>query len=152
MSIPSLNEYGHLPEGVFECEEAEIVARYCHNNRNRSDIWTLFKEFMASDKPFSLPVDVYIDGGFVSDKECTKDIDVVIDISNLSDSQSLVVINWLTLKRNKFLEKYKVDCWVKHPFMQRDMVNYFQYIKAEEALNKGLSTDAKKGLLKTKIS
>lgn len=152
MAIPSFNDHGHLPEGIFDCEESEIIARYCDNSRNRSDIWASFKEFMLSDMPFSLPVDVYIDGGFVSDKEITKDIDVVIDISNLNDNQSLVVINWLNINKSKIMERYKVDCWLRHPAMLRDTVNYFQFIKAEEALTKGLSPEAKKGLLKTKIS
>ena len=148
MPIPDFNDYGLLPSGIFDCVESEIVDRYCQNNQNRDQIWGLFKQFIQSPKPFNLPDHIYIDGGFTSDKAATKDIDVVIDISHLDDANAFKAYAWLASNKSSLMTTYKVDCWLKHHVITNDLVSFFQYVKTDEALARGLPNGEKKGLLR----
>jgi len=148
MPIPQFNEYGLLPSGIFNCNEKEILERYCLSNINRNQIWKLFKQFLSIPTPFSLPDHIFIDGGFTSDKPITLDIDVVMDISHLDHFSAYTAIGWWSAQRQDFKADYKVDLWLKHNLISNNLIDFFQYVKAEEALAKGISKGFKKGLLK----
>ena len=148
MPIPALTNYGVLPEGIHECTAAEVFMSYCSSNSNRRKIWGLFLEVIALPRPFLWPEHIYIDGGFTSNKPQTKDIDVVLDISHLSDDDAFTAFVWLSTKKDLLFSQYKVDFWLKHSLMSNNLVNFFQYIKEEEVLTKGMPTGAKKGLLR----
>lgn len=151
MPIPKFTQFGLLPQGIFDCTEDEILERYCLNSQNRQDIWVLFKEFLRQPLPFTLPDHLFIDGGFTSDKLITSDIDVVADISHLDDMSAYMAIGWWTLNKKLLKESYRVDFWLKHKTIQQNLVDFFRYVKVEEALSRGLPKNEKKGLLKILI-
>jgi hypothetical protein len=148
MPIPTLTSYGVLPEGIHECTAEEIFISYCAANSNRRMIWELFQEVLDLPRHFIWPEHIYIDGGFTSNKPQTKDIDVVLDISHLDDHDAYTAFGWLSAHRELLSEKYRVDFWLKHSLMQNNLVDFFQYIKEEEILMKGMPTSIKKGLLR----
>ena len=151
MPIPSFDQFGLLPHGIYDCTESEIIDRYCAANNNRLIIWDLFKEFIQQPQTFSWPNHIYIDGGFTSNKSVTKDIDVVIDISHLNDAEAFGALVWLSANKQSIMDAYKVDFWIKHGLIQNDLIDYFQYVKEEDALAKGMPTGSKKGLLRMSL-
>lgn len=148
MPIPSFDQFGLLPHGIYDCTEGEILDRYCTSNNNRLIIWDLFKEFVGQPKSFPWPSHIYIDGGFTSNKSVTKDIDVVLDISHLNDAEAFQALVWLSDNKQSIMSRYKVDIWIKHRLMKNDLIDYFQYVKQEDILAKGMPMGSKKGLLR----
>lgn len=148
MPIPSFDQFGLLPHGIYDCTESEIVDRYCISNSNRMTIWDLFKQFVQQPQTFCWPNHIYIDGGFTSNKSVTKDIDVVLDISHLNDADAFRALVWLSDNKQSIMSNYKVDIWIKHRLMKNNLIDYFQYVKEEDVLAKGMPRGSKKGLLR----
>lgn len=151
MSIPNFDQFGLLPHGIYDCTEGEIVDRYCSANNNRLTIWDLFKQFIQQPRAFPWPNHIYIDGGFTSDKPVTKDIDVVLDISHLNDAAAFGAFVWFTANKQSIMDTYKVDFWIKHHSFPNDLISYFQYVKEEDILAKGMLIGSKKGLLRMSL-
>lgn len=80
--LPEFDEYGFLPEGVWECDLAEFAKRFAVFRRSDrrlilyEKLENLLKEVVAT----SWIQEVIIDGSFVTDKNEPNDIDIVLVI------------------------------------------------------------------------
>jgi hypothetical protein len=149
MPIPALTDYGLLPPGEHACTRDEIYLIYCANNDNRRTIWESFVTFLDNEeRTFAWPNEIYVDGGFTSDKPVTKDIDVVLDISHLDDRSSFLAITWWLQNQKRFFDQFKVDFWLKHAQMGKDLKSFFCYVKPAEQLQRQLPNNTQKGILR----
>jgi hypothetical protein len=95
-----------------------------------------------------LPPCILVDGGFTSDKASPKDVDVVFD---LTGSPEATRNHWFWVYGTQYdaiYQDYRVDFWVYAPGAQRDLRKFFEYVKIEDALARGMLPGAKKGLLR----
>lgn len=149
MPIPDFTEYGILPVGYFAATKEEIADRYL-TNPNRAAIWEKFEEFLLEiqAQQWSVSVQAYLlDGGFTSDKQTTKDIDVVLDLSIADDNSLYEACFWLQNHKQRFETDYQVDAYPYHPKIGNDLRAYFAYVKVDERIQRGAPIDTRKGLL-----
>src|SRR5438105_3855788 len=93
MSLPPLDEHGLLPVGIHDCTFAELRATYGQNRwmddtqsesrravlyQNRDRLCTRLEDYLDKLRAVGLPVEVLIDGSFVTDKPDPNDIDLIV--------------------------------------------------------------------------
>ncbi|RWD47901.1 MAG: hypothetical protein EOS25_24500 [Mesorhizobium sp.] len=147
MPIPDLTPFGVLPTGCYDCTLAEIQARYT-TNQHRQELWTSFQQFLHWINNQPRPANCLIDGGFTSDKAAPKDIDVVFDLSGCNDGDRNHWFIVFMSQRNQIYIDYRVDFWVYYPGAGNDLRAFFEYVKPEEALVRGMQPQDRKGLLR----
>lgn len=146
MPIPPLNQHGVLPTGFHECTLAEIEAAYT-GNAHRQALWIGLTNFLTWTNSQPRPSNILVDGGFTSDKALPKDIDVVFDVS---DAEDAVRNHWFFIfgtQRDAIFEQYRVDFWVHYAGAKHDLRAFFQYVRPEEAIVRGMQPGDRKGLL-----
>jgi hypothetical protein len=149
MPIPNFTEYGLLPDGEYPATRDEISDRYL-KNPNRAEIWLLFESFLIELQQqawYQNSTTVWLDGGFTSDKPSTKDIDVIIDVSLLSDLNVLDAIVWLDTEHDRLQAEFRVDAYPYHPKIKNNFRSFFAYVKTDERMQRNAPTDTRKGLL-----
>lgn len=147
MPVPELTPLGVLPAGCHDCTLDEIQAAYC-TNEHRTDLWTQFQAFMEWIATQPPPAHIIVDGGFTSDKAAPKDIDVVFDLSGCPQP---VVGHWFGVfitGRAELMATHRVDFWVYHPGSGNDLRAFFEYVKPEEAIIRGMEPGDRKGILR----
>ena len=93
------------------------------------------------------PALIYVDGSYVTDKPVPGDVDVVVDVSGCdTEGQQHWLQEWAAnhdqVKAVHHVDFYPVVCGPGH-----DFVAFFQYVRAEEALRRGIGLDVRKGIL-----
>ncbi len=93
MTIPPLNEHGHLPAGICDCTFSELVTVFGQNQwiedtasetrrevlcRQRSTLCDRLEDYLARLRDAGLPVQVLVDGSFVTGKPDPGDIDLIV--------------------------------------------------------------------------
>ena len=149
MPIPAFTEYGLLPAGTFSATREEIADRYLQNP-NRALIWQKFELFLVELKAQVWQISIktlLLDGGFTSDKASTKDIDVVVDLSDSNDQYAYMAIGWLAAEKERLMRDYTIDIYPYHPKLGRDLRKFFEYVKLEESIQRNAPRDTLKGLL-----
>ena len=147
MAIPELTAYGLLPHGVHPCTLQEAEAFLCSND-HRQAIWAGFEQFLEWTSHLPRPVSLLIDGSFVSNKALPNDIDLVVDITGCMPAAQA---QWVEAWNGGFAHAkaaYNVDFY---PFVVgagNDFSAFFQYVRIEDALRRGISPATRKGLLK----
>jgi hypothetical protein len=98
---------------------------------------------------------IYVDGGFVTTNDFPKDVDVIIEYPDMATWQRLVTVDHPYLQdRAQIRIDHKVDllpCLPQLPLGVNDLREYFQYLRPEEALRKGLPVGTKKGILRLSV-
>jgi hypothetical protein len=147
MPIPPLNIFGVLPTGRHDCTLQEIAVLYC-SNPGRDILWQGFLAFLAWMQAQPPPKEILVDGSFTSDKESPDDIDVVFDLSGCStDARN----HWITIfmTQEAWLKaQFRVDFWVYFPGAPNDLRAFFEYVRPEEAIRRGMPPGELKGLLR----
>jgi len=139
--------------GIHDCNLNEIQAVFVYNAR-RQAIWQGFIQFYNLLQSVSEIDLIYVDGGFVTDNELPKDIDVVVEYPDMTTFLRLRVIHRFLEDRAYVKDTYKVDmlpCLTQLPAGANDLREYFQYVRPEDALKRGLPAGAKKGILRVSI-
>ena len=150
MAIPEFTECGLLPAGVHDCTIPEIASRFCLNE-HRSERWNGFLAFLTWAAPLPAAVSYLIDGSFVSDKALPNDVDLAVDITRCDDAaQSAWVDAWVS-NCEKAKENFRVDFYPFAVGQGHDFSVFFQYVRIEEALRRGLSPKTLKGILKVSL-
>ena len=159
MAIPDFDEYGLLPQGIFNVTSNDISERYCHNP-NRMKIWQQFSYFLSfflyDFKPKFTPI-FLLDGGFTSNKPHTKDIDVLIDISQLDLSNQadtneyFRMFAWFDRYHNYAELMYAVDFYPHHDSVGNNFKSFFAYIKDAEKNAKNIPKNHTKGMLRLSL-
>jgi len=79
MPIPSLNENGLLPEGIFDCTLNEIRVQFgkFQQTDQRPRLFLRFEELFQTMKQSGLFESLILDGSFVTAKSAPNDIDLI---------------------------------------------------------------------------
>ena len=66
--IPTLNDYGCLPEGIYDCTMDEAAERFgvFQSSDRRPRLWARFTEFIRQVKACGFVETVIVDGSFVT--------------------------------------------------------------------------------------
>lgn len=123
----------------------EAAAALCTTDR-RTAIWVGLEAFVAWSAQYAQPATLYVDGSYVTDKPTPGDVDVVVDVSGCTaEGQQEWLQAWADHRANIKLE-YHVDFY---PVVGvgNDFVAFFQYVRAEEALRRGIGLGIRKGIL-----
>ncbi len=157
--------HGILPEGVHDCSLEEIRQRFTVDitSQSRSQLWTNLQTFIVEVKALGLSIFViYVDGGFISDKIDTKDIDVAIELppkdrmrgdSQLANSVK-VFLNRFSDWHEDWVQRLGIDSLPNIPPVdpwENDFTQWFQYINPKDMMRLGLSHEDRKGILRVII-
>ena len=140
-----------MPVGIHDCTLSEIEATYA-NNHKRRQVWEGFGKFLEHLKGLSGLNAIYVDGGFVTDKEHPKDVDIVIEYADSSTKIDLAATYWFFRQRDKVWDRYSVDVWdcvENEP--PPTMVNFFQFLSVQDAVERGVPLDTQKGILRVSL-
>lgn len=146
MPIPALTDQGLLPAGRHPCSFAEIPPVFCWNT-HRTQLWEGFEEFWGWYRPQRWSGQIYLNGGFVTDKPEPEDIDMVTDLAGLSEADQMQALLFMSKNQNFIFEKYKVHFWFNFPGFN-DFASFFQYAGVKTAAIKGIDAKHPKGILR----
>lgn len=147
MPIPPLTQFGVLPAGRHDCTLDEIEAVYTLT-AHRQALWADLRGFLAWADPQPKPTSIYFDGSFTSDKTTPSDVDVVFDLDGCDNATRN---HWWIVfgTQQKIIKRdFRVDFWVYLPGMPTDLRAYFEYVRPEEAILRGMGPSDLKGLLR----
>lgn len=153
LPIPPLTEHGVLPVGVHKCTMAEIEAAFVYNER-RKGIWQKLGEYLELLKPIKEIRVLYIDGSFTTDKEEPKDVDIVIEFTGFMKMLKLLEEHRTLFDNETVKQNYPIDIYPRSKRMlsfASDLLEFFQYVRIEEARSRNMPRDAKKGVLAVKF-
>jgi len=147
MAIPALNEYGLLPQGIHDCTIAEVSAVFGAGDARRN-VWHAFQGFLqwAQGKP--QPAEILIDGSFVTDKEAPADIDVAVDISDCPPQGQGEWLVAFAQQHGQIKQQFRTDFYPFSIQWPNNFGAFFQYVRMEDALNRGAPNNARKGILR----
>ncbi|MGN6152948.1 MAG: DUF6932 family protein [Lysobacteraceae bacterium] len=148
MPIPALTADGYLPVGEHMCDLAEVEGTFCQND-HRTDLLDKLREFLAwlrDQHGIDLPY--FVDGSYTTAKEHPSDIDFVLDLTHATDPQIGAALTLFTLHQAQIKDHFKVDFWFYHPDADKDLKQFFQYVRAEELQQKQLPRETRKGILR----
>lgn len=150
MAIPDWNEFGLLPEGVHDSDFGEIAQRLAFNDHRASLVRGLGR---ALDWLRTMPParSLIVDGSFVTDKALPSDIDAVAMIGNLTERNQREWVRAWQPKHSELKEQLRVDLYPTVENRGHNFSAYFQYLRPEEALDRGAPLGVLKGLLRITI-
>ena len=154
MSLPKFTYHGLLPEGVHDCEFADLQERMV-TNPQREILWKnllAFLEWARSTEQFSC---AYIDGGFITDKIFPEDIDLILQTrASYGPDAFLAMEPFFAEGMDRIFEKYSVHLhfWCEgFPGGVSDFRRFFQYLRPQDAAPRGLKEGAKKGIVRIEL-
>lgn len=142
MAIPQLNEFGLLPQGIWECTLAEVEKRFGRFSRTdtRPRLFAALREYCDELAWTTLVSAIVIDGSFVTDKEAPGDIDLVIilDVVNWEEELNPRVYN--VLSRKRVARRFPFDIVLASEDSPEYLVRvqFFQQVRNSNTLKKGL--------------
>lgn len=147
MPIPTWNEYGLLPEGIHDCAMDEVRDRFGFNAYRQHLIAGLAGaiRWLGTMPPIE---SLILDGSFVTDKERPSDIDAVAIITNLTERNQREWVRAWEPQKAMIKEQFQVDLYPTVIGHGNNFSAYFQYIKPEEALDRGAPLGVLKGILR----
>ena len=150
MPVPGFTDNGLLPSGVHGCTLEEAKQALCMNDR-RVEIWTGLLGFVVWTQPLPKPDALLVDGSYVTDKPLPGDVDLVVDITSMTDAEQRQWFETWNAQHEFVRRTYHVDFY---PFVigaGNDFSTFFQYVRVEEALKRGISPAVKKGILRIQV-
>lgn len=166
--VPPLTNNGVLPTNVHACSLDEVRHAFGTGNPHprRADLWTKFLSFVARVRWIGLFSAVYINESFTTDKGRSNtvlsipdppgDIDAVLELPSPSPAAFSILNN--AGNRWVFDQRYVKTAFEVHLFLywpgvppNRDFVDFFQLVKRDEALDRGLPVGSRKGILRVQI-
>lgn len=148
MPIPALTADGYLPLGEFDCDLGEVEALFCGNER-RKLLLDKLRQFLAWLRDHhGLDLPYYIDGSYATAKEHPSDVDFVLDITYANNEQIGAALKLFTLQRAQIKEDFNIDFWFYHPGAQKDLRQFFHYVRVEELQQRQLPPETRKGILR----
>jgi hypothetical protein len=141
--IPAFNDYGCLPEGVYDCTIAEAAQRFgvFQSSDRRPQLWVKFIEFMRELTMCNFIEAVLIDGSFVTDTPEPNDIDLVLVAASSYDFLTdLPPGAYNVLAHHRVRRQFGFDIVV----VRNDSENFeqaaafFQQVKQRPGMKKGI--------------
>lgn len=146
MPIPQFDENGLLPNGVHDCTVNDIQVALTWN-QHRLSLFQQFSDFLENELRPLFDSPVYFDGSFVTNKDEPDDTDIVLDLSNVSDAEKWIGIQFMMSNQSRLKDEYRVHFWVNLPG-GNDFAAFFQYVGVKTAKLKGLDPFHQKGILR----
>lgn len=146
--IPAFDQYGLLPPGIWDCTLDDIAGRFCWNPHRRA-LLDGFRRFLREIfYPLNLSRPIYIDGSFVRDKALPSDVDIIIEVFDINDTEALVAMLPLRFDSARLKAVYNVEMMVRCPGLDQDILAFFQYAGLSAAAELGLPPQHPKGILR----
>jgi hypothetical protein len=115
----------------------------------RSRLYVKLGSFLEWVKSFQLFTSIVIDGSFVSDKPDPGDIDAVLILPAPQLKRLLLRPDYVELANTKIKDRFAVDLFIE-PDLD-GMAKFFQYLRIEDALQRGLSPRSLRGVLQVTL-
>ena len=147
MPIPSFDRFGLLPGGIHECTIKEVEVDLAWNDERRR-LTALLQEFIAIELTprFTVLPPVLLDGSYVSKKASPNNINLVLELSSLSDEEQ-----WegqiLFQRKAELLGCYQIEMLPGLKGLKQDFVDLLQTLRPQTAFEKGLHHGHRKGVL-----
>jgi hypothetical protein len=119
------------------------------DNLQRRAIWNGFQEFLEHIRLHPDLSLIYVDGSFVTDKTHPKDVDIIIEYPDGATQIRLNATYWFLRLRDRVWHRYMVDVLdtiANEP--SPNMTEFFQLLRPEEAIQRGLPAGSQKGILR----
>lgn len=151
MPLPALIEGGVLPPGIHDCVLSEVREMFGEQS-GRSQLMDRFEAFLERlSDTIVFPVSIYLDGSFITDWQCCRDIDVVIEAREFEGERvSLLTMLTAPQVRDEFSEDFSVKIHVVVPgLFAKDYRAWFQNVKTEDSWRFGMEPSLlKKGIVR----
>ena len=141
--IPAFNDYGCLPEGIYDCTMDEAAERFgvFQSSDRRPWLWARFTEFIRQVKGCGFVETVIVDGSFVTSKPNPSDIDLVLVVATSHDfSADLTPAHYSLLAQRRVRRRFGFDMVVvKNGSENLELaVAFFQQVKMRPSVKKGI--------------
>ena len=140
-------ESGILPVGVHLCTLVE-AQQALSTNDVRTQIWDGLLGFLEWALQLPQPTALLIDGSYVTDNPVPSDVDLVVDLTGCSEAEQTAWFQSWNHQHGYVKQAFKVDFY---PFVVgagNDFSAYFQYVRVDEALRRGIPPNVRKGILR----
>ncbi len=143
--IPDFDEYGFLPEGVWETDLAQFAKRFAVFRRSdrRFVLFEKLEKLLKETLATGWIQEIIIDGSFVTEKDEPNDIDIILVIR--FEVRHLQPPFWIerALNQNRLRKTYKFDVFVETEgsIDYQERIDFFQKIK---------HSDERKGVVRLK--
>jgi hypothetical protein len=141
--IPAFDQYGYLPEGVYDCTIEEAGNRFgtFQNTDRRPQLWGKFIEFVREAESCGFVDAILLDGSFVTAENQPNDIDLVlIAAANHDFSAELSPAQYNLLVQRRVRRRFGFDIVVVKD-RSRDLeeaIAFFQQVKQRPGITKGI--------------
>jgi len=148
MPIPAFDRFGLLPGGIHECTIEEVEVDLAWNDERRR-LTALLQEFIAVELTprFTVVPPVVLDGSYVSQKASPSNINLVLELSHLSDEEQ-----WegqvLFQRTAELFRLYQIEMLPGLKSLKQDFVDLLQTLRPQTAFEKGLHHGHRKGVLR----
>ncbi|MBC7909669.1 MAG: hypothetical protein H7Y30_04160 [Pyrinomonadaceae bacterium] len=153
LPIPPFTSHGILPLGIHDCDINEVETIFVYNNQRRS-IWTGFTSFLRIVRPIPEFDLVYIDGSFITDKQSPRDVDIVLELADVQTLFTILSTHPHLYDQAYIKSAFLVDLWISFvqvPPNMPDLREFFQYVRPEDAIGRGVAVGSKKGILRISL-
>lgn len=148
MPIPAFDRFGLLPGGIHECTLKEVEVDLAWNDERRR-LTALLQEFIAVELTprFTTVPPVVLDGSYVSQKASPSNINLVLELSDLPDTDQ-----WegqmLFQRTADLFRLYQIEMLPGLKGLKQDFVDLLQTLRPQTAFEKGLHHGHRKGVLR----
>lgn len=148
MPIPAFDRFGLLPGGIHECTIEEVEVDLAWNDERRR-LTALLQEFIAVELTprFTTVPPVVLDGSYVSQKASPSNINLVLELSDLPDTDQ-----WegqmLFQRTADLFRLYQIEMLPGLKGLKQDFVDLLQTLRPQTAFEKGLHHGHRKGVLR----
>ena len=148
MPIPAFDRFGLLPGGIHACTIKEVEVNLAWNDERRR-LTALLREFIAVELTprFTMAPPVLLDGSYVSKKASPSNINLVLELSGLSDEEQ-----WegqiLFQRKAELLGCYQIEMLPGLKGLKQDFVDLLQTLRPQTAFEMGLHHGHRKGVLR----
>lgn len=147
--IPSLTTAGLLPEGMHHATLREVEVAFGSHTETRVRLHASLAAFLEWVETFQMFTSIVIDGSFVSDKPDPGDIDAVLLLPSQRLMQLIRRPDYAELANKKVKERFSIDLFIE-PDLD-GMAKFFQQLKIEDALQRGLPPRTLRGVLQVML-
>ena len=143
MPIAPCDKHGLLPEGVHDCNLAEIKARFgsFHRSDRRPQLFARLESFLDEAKASPMVRSLLVDGSFVTTKSDPNDIDLIVVVTSDHDfSADLSPADYNVVSKQRVRRRYGFDLLVAREgsVEYRRWVDFFQQVRLEPDRRKGI--------------
>jgi hypothetical protein len=141
--IPEFNDYGCLPEGIYNCTMEEAAQRFgvFQSSDRRPRLWDKFIAFMREAKACGLIDAILLNGSFVTAEDEPNDIDLVVVVSSRHNfSAGFQPSEYNVLSKRQVHRRFGFDLLVARSESEeyRRYLEFFQQVRLEPGRKKGI--------------